>query len=138
MSHLRRCATELANVFSAHKLCSHKKMIKVLPSRRAEKPPLRTTKKEMMRLLSEADYKCILSQVIRKNPFISGNNCGFGLNTPSVPPHLSLVLNRKKKRKKRKAEHDICVTGSCTVEQCIRKKIKSAYEKNIVIDLSSA
>ena len=83
-------------------------------------------------LLSDADYKYILSQVVQENPFVSGNN--GSLNTPQVPAHLSLVhFNRKKKRK---AEHDMCVTGSCNAEQCIRKKVKGAYDEDMMIDLT--
>ena len=41
--------------------------------------------------ISETEYEYIIRHIIRTNPFVSGNNSGFGFGTPNVPGYLSLV-----------------------------------------------
>ena len=98
--------------------------------------------------LNEADYESIISTVIKDNPFVSGNNGGFGLCTPSVPYGLSLIsyienepneidnplfCSRKRKHKQR---DELSFVGTCSPEECLQKKYKSAYQQGLVVDLT--
>lgn len=90
--------------------------------------------------LNEADYEFIISTVIKNNPFVSGNDGGFGLCTPSVPYGLSLISYTEnepnepiksfwsqKRKRKYKQRDELSFVGTCSPEECLQKKYKSAY-----------
>ena len=97
--------------------------------------------------LSEVDYAQIIFLVKYYNPFVSGNNSGFGLNTPNVPNHLSLVnvpnhlrITRFTKRKVQDAQfdssNDVHIGTTYSAQECVYKKFKTAHETGRVIDLT--
>ena len=88
--------------------------------------------------ISETEYDYIIHHVIRTNPFVSGNNSGFGFGTPNVPGYLSLVevdvvaeaghpLSVTKRKAADVYDTDLRVYGShSSHHNLLHKKFKSA------------
>ena len=94
--------------------------------------------------LKESDYAHIIFLVKCNNPFVSGNN--NGLNTPPVPTNLSLVNKGHTFPTKRKASsihtqdnshENVQIGNTHSMQDCLHKKFKTAYETGRVIDLTN-